>query len=196
MNQIKALIAGVALMGLAPVAQAQDTTAKTVIPENNKVQVAFRKVDKKDLPGDVSAVDVTSQMNLNYMTYSLENMDGWINGFNGNSMWGMGSYLLIIDGVPREAGNVLPTEIEQISFLKGVNAVALYGSRAAKGVVYITTKRGKPGNQRINVRANAGINLPKAYPHYLGSAEYMTLYNEARRNDGLAELYSPETIYQ
>ncbi|MET3878786.1 SusC/RagA family TonB-linked outer membrane protein [Chitinophaga sp. OAE865] len=197
MNQIKALIAAVALMGLAPVSQAQDSTVKTtsVIPENNKVQVAFRKLDKKDLPGDVSVVDVASQMNLNYMTSSLENMDGWINGFNGNSMWGMGSYLLIIDGVPREAGNVLPTEIEQISFLKGVNAVALYGSRAAKGVIYITTKRGKPGNQRINLRANAGINVPKAYPHYLGSAEYMTLYNEARRNDGLAELYSPETIY-
>ncbi|WP_142687382.1 SusC/RagA family TonB-linked outer membrane protein [Chitinophaga polysaccharea] len=197
MNQIKALIAAVALMGLAPVSQAQDSTVKTtsVIPENNKVQVAFRKLDKKDLPGDVSVVDVASQMNLNYMTSSLENMDGWINGFNGNSMWGMGSYLLIIDGVPREAGNVLPTEIEQISFLKGVNAVALYGSRAAKGVIYVTTKRGKPGNQRINLRANAGINVPKAYPHYLGSAEYMTLYNEARRNDGLAELYSPETIY-
>lgn len=196
MNQIKTLIACAALMALAPLSQAQDTTARTVIPENNKVQVAFRKLDKKDLPGDVSVVDVASQMNLNYMTYSLENMDGWINGFNGNSMWGMGSYLLIIDGVPRDAGNVLPTEIEQISFLKGVNAVALYGSRAAKGVVYITTKRGKAGNQRINIRANAGINVPKAYPHYLGSAEYMTLYNEARRNDGLAELYSPETIYQ
>ncbi|MGF6847946.1 TonB-linked SusC/RagA family outer membrane protein [Chitinophaga sp. W3I9] len=198
MNQIKALIAFAALMNLTPVSQAQDTTAKTttVIPPGNPVQVAFRKVDKKDLSGGVSVVDVASQMKLNYMTTSLENMDGWVNGYNGNSMWGMGSYLLIIDGVPREAGNVVPTEIEQISFLKGVNAVALYGSRAAKGVVYITTKRGKAGNQRIDVRANAGVNVPKAYPHYLGSAEYMTLYNEARRNDGLAELYSPETIYQ
>ncbi|MGF6930544.1 TonB-linked SusC/RagA family outer membrane protein [Chitinophaga sp. W2I13] len=198
MNQIKALIAFAALMNLTPVSQAQDTTAKTttVIPPGNPVQVAFRKVDKKDLSGGVSVVDVASQMKLNYMTTSLENMDGWVNGYNGNSMWGMGSYLLVIDGVPREAGNVVPTEIEQISFLKGVNAVALYGSRAAKGVVYITTKRGKAGNQRIDIRANAGVNVPKAYPHYLGSAEYMTLYNEARRNDGLAELYSPETIYQ
>ncbi|SKC95772.1 TonB-linked outer membrane protein, SusC/RagA family [Chitinophaga ginsengisegetis] len=196
MNQIKALIVSAALISGTPVLQAQDTTAKTIsnMPDE-RVQVAFRKVDRKDLPGGVSAVDVASQMKLNYMTYSLENMDGWVNGFNGNSMWGMGSYLLVIDGVPREAGNVMPTEIEQISFLKGVNAVALYGSRAAKGVVYITTKRGNPGNQRIDIRANAGVNVPKAYPHYLGSAEYMTLYNEARRNDGLAELYSPETIY-
>lgn len=198
MNQIKALIAFAALMNLTPVSQAQDTTAKTttVIPPGNPVQVAFRKVDKKDLSGGVSVVDVASQMKLNYMTTSLENMDGWVNGYNGNSMWGMGSYLLVIDGVPRDEGNVVPTEVEQISFLKGVNAVALYGSRAAKGVVYITTKRGKAGNQRIDIRANAGVNVPKAYPHYLGSAEYMTLYNEARRNDGLAELYSPETIYQ
>jgi TonB-linked SusC/RagA family outer membrane protein len=196
MNQIKTLIVSAALMSLTPVLQAQDTTAKTIsnMPDG-QVQVAFRKVDRKDLPGGVSAVDVASQLKLNYMTSSLENMDGWVNGFNGNSIWGMGSYLLVIDGVPREAGNVMPTEIEQISFLKGVNAVALYGSRAAKGVVYITTKRGKPGNQRIDIRANAGVNVPKAYPHYLGSAEYMTLYNEARRNDGLAELYSPETIY-
>ncbi|MEI3796599.1 MULTISPECIES: SusC/RagA family TonB-linked outer membrane protein [unclassified Chitinophaga] len=196
MNQIKALIVSAALISGTPVLQAQDTTAKTIsnMPDE-RVQVAFRKVDRKDLPGGVSAVDVASQLKLNYMTSSLENMDGWVNGFNGNSMWGMGSYLLVIDGVPREAGNVMPTEIEQISFLKGVNAVALYGSRAAKGVVYITTKRGNPGNQRIDIRANAGVNVPKAYPHYLGSAEYMTLYNEARRNDGLAELYSPETIY-
>ena len=108
MNQIKALIVSAALISGTPVLQAQDTTAKTIsnIPDE-RVQVAFRKVDRKDLPGSVSAVDVASQMKLNYMTYSLENMDGWVNGFNGNSMWGMGSYLLVIDGVPREAGNVI-----------------------------------------------------------------------------------------
>ncbi|NLR77130.1 SusC/RagA family TonB-linked outer membrane protein [Chitinophaga eiseniae] len=195
---MKALIAAIALTGLMPVVQAQDTTGIAIsnVPDNNTVQVAFRKLNKKDLLGGISVVDVSPQMTQNYMNYSLENMESWASGFNGNSMWGMGSYLLVIDGVPRDATNVLPTEIEQISFLKGVNAVALYGSRAAKGVVYITTKRGKAGNQRIDVRANGGINVPKAYPAYLGSAEYMTLYNEARRNDGLTELYSPETIYQ
>lgn len=198
MNQMKALIAAIALTGIMPVVQAQDTsgTAISNVPDNNTVQVAFRKLNKKDVLGGISAVDVSTQMTQNYMNYSLENMESWANGFNGNSMWGMGSYLLVIDGVPRDATNVLPTEIEQISFLKGVNAVALYGSRAAKGVVYITTKRGKAGNQRIDIRANGGINVPKSYPAYLGSAEYMTLYNEARRNDGLSELYSPETIYQ
>ncbi|WP_315823595.1 SusC/RagA family TonB-linked outer membrane protein [Paraflavitalea speifideaquila] len=185
------------LAAAMPAAQAQDTTdtREAKVPVKEGVQVAFRKVDPKDLPGGISIVDVAGQMNRNYMTYSLENMDAWANGFNGNSMWGMGSYLLVIDGVPREATNVLPTEIASISFLKGVNAVALYGSRAAKGVVYITTKRGQAGEQQINIRVNAGMHVPRAYPEYLGSAEYMSLYNEARRNDGLTDQYSAATIY-
>lgn len=195
MKHIKLLIAICILAAGIPSAHAQDTAANVINPGEEPVQVAFRKLARRDLPGGVSAVDVYPQMKQNYMTYSLENMEAWANGFNGNSMWGMGSYLLLIDGVPRDAGNVLPTEIEQISFLKGVNAVALYGSRAAKGVVYITTKRGQAGTQRIDVRVNSGTHAPKAYPQYLGSAEYMSLYNEARSNDGLTPLYTSETIY-
>lgn len=54
-----------------------------------------------------------------------------------------------------------------------------------KGVISITTKRGEIGDLRINIHANTGFYTPKSYPKYLGSAEYMTLYNEARANDGL-----------
>lgn len=196
MKQIKIFILMSTLAAMGPAATAQDSS-EVVTPgvPDNRVQVAFRRVDKRDALGGVSVVDVAGQLKQNYMTYSLENMDAWAGGFNGNSMWGMGSYLLVIDGVPREATNVLPTEIDKITFMKGVNAVALYGSRAAKGVVYITTKRGLPGNQKIDIRVNAGAHVPKAYPEYLGSAEYMSLYNEARRNDGLTDLYTPETIY-
>ncbi len=160
-----------------------------------EVQLAFRKVADRDVQGVVSSVDVAELLTKNYTTYSLEGMEALVPGFNGNSIWGMGGYLVLVDGVPREAGNVLPTEIEKISFLKGINAVALYGSRAAKGVVYISTKRGGATERRVDVRVNAGAHVPKAFPKYLGSAEYMTLYNEARRNDGLPALYTAETIY-
>lgn len=159
------------------------------------VQVAFRKVERRDLMGDVQAVNLGQIMEKNYTTYSLDNLDAFISGFNGN-IWGTGGYLVLVDGFPRDADNVMPTEIDQISVMKDVNAVALYGSRAAKGVIYITTKRGEAGKQKINIRTNAGIHAPISYPKYLGSAEYMTLYNEARRNDGLTNLYSDETIYQ
>lgn len=158
------------------------------------VQVAFRKVQKKNLMGDAQSINVAQLMNKNYTTHSLENLEALVSGYNGN-IWGSGGYLVLVDGFPRDANNVNPSEIEEITILKGVNAVALYGSRAAKGVISITTKRGKDGDQQINIRANAGINTPISYPKYLGSAEYMTFYNEARRNDGLPNLYSSETIY-
>lgn len=162
--------------------------------DTSLLQIAFRKVDKKDLLGGVSVVNVANLMEKNYSTYSLENLEALTPGFNG-SIWGMGDYLVLVDGVPRDANNVMPTEIDQISVLKSASAVALYGSRAAKGVVYITTKRGGEYGQKINVRANAGVYTPISYPKFLGSAEYMTLYNEARRNDGLSDLYNSETIY-
>ncbi|MCM5529336.1 SusC/RagA family TonB-linked outer membrane protein [Parasegetibacter sp. NRK P23] len=159
-----------------------------VVMEEDKdggmIPVAFRKINRKDAFGDVAVVNVEELLKKNYFTYSLDGMDALAPGFNGNSTWAMGSYLLLIDGVPREAGNVMPTEIEHITFLKGVNAVALYGSRAAKGAVLITTKRGKANDRRVDFRVNSGVHTPKRYPKYLGSAEWMTLYNEAFINDG------------
>lgn len=168
-----------------------------IAPNGNseRVNVAFREVNKRDLLGGVESVNVRELLTKNYFTYSLADMESLVPGFNGNSNWGMGNYLFMIDGVPRETGNVAPTEIEQIVFLKGANAVALYGSRAAKGVINIITKRGVAGKNRFDLRINNGVNTPKAMPRYLGSGEYMTLYNEARRNDGLTNLYSDLDIY-
>lgn len=168
-----------------------------------QVQVAFRKVAQSDLLGGVSVVNVAELQKKDYTTYSLDNMSAYVGGWNGNSLWGMdgdndGGYLVLVDGVPRDADNVLPSEIEQITFLKGASAVVLYGSRAAKGAVYITTKRGQVHDLRIDVRANTGFHVAKSYPEYLGAAEYMTLYNEAFLNDGgvASQLpYSKEQIY-
>ena len=176
------------------------------------VNVAFRKVAAEDVLGGVSSLNYRELMKKNYNTYSLDNMQGYVAGFNGNGMWGLdgssefsksgddvnipNGMLVLIDGVPRAANNVKPDEIEEITFLKGAQAVVLYGSRAAKGVMLITTKRGQvTEGLKINVRANTGWNVAKSYPEYLGSAEYMTLYNEARVNDGLSPLYSQAEIY-
>ncbi len=162
--------------------------------EGEEVLVAFQTKDKDDLMGGVSSVNMPEIINENYITYPLDGMEAYVGGFNGN-LWGNSSYLTLVDGVPRDIGSVMPTEIAQITFLKGVNAVALYGSRGAKGVLLITTKRGVANTQTIDVRTNVGVNVTKSYPKYLGSGEYMALYNEARVNDGLNPLYSEEDIY-
>src|SRR5205085_5028112 len=111
-----------------------------------------------------------------------------------NSIWGMDNAIVMIDGVRRDFADITLNEVQQIAVLKGINAVALYGSQAAKGIIFITTKKGEANTRKIGVRVNSGIALPKALPNYLNSADYMTLYNEARRNDGLADLYSAATI--
>lgn len=169
--------------------------AQTEAEADQQVSVAFRKVAAEDLMGGTSTVDVEELMKKNNFTYSLDNMQGYVGGWNGAGMWGLTDQLVLIDGVPRDANNIKPDEIKDITFLKGAQAVILYGSKAAKGVVLINTKRGKEGDLRINVKANTGYNVAKSYPEYLHSAEYMTLFNEARQNDGMTPLYSQADIY-
>ncbi len=174
------------------------TPASAQIDENDSatVNMPFRKVAQEDVLGGVSTVNYRELMEKNYNTYTLDNMQGYVAGFNGAGMWGYTDQLVLIDGVPRADNNVKPDEVEDITFLKGAQAVVLYGSRAAKGAILITTKRGKvTDGLRVDVRANTGWAVAKAYPEYLGSAEYMTYYNEARRNDGLGNLYSDADIY-
>lgn len=159
------------------------------------VQVAFRKVAQSNILGGVSVVNLEEITKKNYNIYSLDNLQAYIGGWNGSSIWGMSGVLIMVDGIPRSADNIVPSEIEQITFLKGANAVALYGSYAAKGIINITTKRGARGPLKVDVRANTGYHVAKSFPKYLGSAEYMTLYNEALTNDGKPPLYLDEDIY-
>ena len=192
----KGLVCGLALSltCVAVSAQTEIPSGLDVDSLNNSVEVAFRTVEKNDLLGGVSVVNMKGMNQKAYSNYSLSFLNNEIAGFNGN-IWGMGDYLVVVDGMVRDGNNVLPQEIEQITVLKGAAAVVLYGSRAAKGVVQITTKRGRIGETRINVSLNSGMYVPKAYPKYLGSAQYMTLYNEARANDGLVPAYSETEIY-
>ena len=92
-----------------------------------KVNVAFRTVDRADLMGGVSSVNVEELTNKSYSLYSLDNMQSLVGGYNGQ-LWNMGEALVLVDGVPREANNIRPTEIAQITFLKAAQAVVLYGS--------------------------------------------------------------------
>lgn len=188
---IKNIALGAALLPVAAVAQTEKEYTDSVA---SQVNVAFRTVNEADLMGGVSTVNMIEQAKKDYTTYSLDGMDALVGGYNGQ-LWNQGEALVLVDGVPRDATNVLPTEIEQITFLKAASAVVLYGSRAAKGVILITTKHGRNDGLNVSVRGNASLYVPKSYPKYLGSAAYMELYNEALQNDGKAAVYSDEDIY-
>lgn len=181
-----------ALLAQLP-ATAQEASDSTL------VNVAFKKVQQNDIMGGVGSINVRELTEKNYNTSSLDNMQGYVSGYNGNGMWGYSGALVLVDGVPRSSDNVRSDEIESISFLKGAQASVLYGSKAANGVIMITTKRGHVNDGlSVKVNANTGWYVAKAFPEYLGSAEYMSLYNEAFLNDGgdANNLpYSAETIY-
>ena len=64
------------------------------ISSNDLVQLAFRKVSQRDLLGGISVIDINELTKKNYNTYSLDNIQGYIGGWNGNSLWGMDSHLV------------------------------------------------------------------------------------------------------
>ena len=208
MNNIKTNIFLFAMMASSLTVNAQAVENGDSLVAKKKVHVAFGEKDADHLLGGISYVDMEELSKKDYTMSSLEDMYALVGGWNGNNLWGMDNDrldtndngnlpLIIIDGVKRPSNNVLPSEIEQITFLKGAQAVILYGAKGAKGAILITTKRGKVDGLQINVNANTGFHVAKEFPEYLGSAEYMTLYNEACRNDALptGEKYSQMDIY-
>jgi len=102
--------------------------------------------------------------------------------------------LVLIDGVPGNMNGVEPKDIQDISVLKDAASASIYGSRAANGVILITTKRGKSGEFKVNYSGYGGWQQPTNFPNYLDGYGYMTNYNLARQNLGQDPLYSQEYI--
>jgi TonB-linked SusC/RagA family outer membrane protein len=113
----------------------------------------------------------------------------------GIGTFGDASPLVLIDGMLGDMDDVNPADIESISVLKDAASSAIYGARAANGVILVTTKKGsKNKKSTITYEAYAGWQELTNIPKYLSSAEYARLYNEARKNDGLTPTYTEEEI--
>lgn len=118
--------------------------------------------------------------------------------------------LYVIDGFPVYSGDgfgqtggsaqisglssINPSDIESIEILKDAAATAIYGARAANGVILITTKSGKKGQDIISVETNFGIQQVVKKIDVMNAQEYAALVNEAYTNDGLAPWYNEQTM--
>lgn len=115
--------------------------------------------------------------------------------------------LVVVDGVPTFTGDsdtgpgyaannplssINPADIESIDIAKDAAATSIYGSRAANGVVFITTKKGKAGATRITYDSWYGITQPSNLLKMLNAAQYIEIKNESLINDGS---YNPNTNY-
>ena len=103
--------------------------------------------------------------------------------------------LILIDGVEGDMNSVDASQIDQITVLKDAASAAIYGSRAANGVVLITTKRAGKDKFGVTYRGYVGWQQPVVYPDVVGPEDFMTLQGIAEANDGITQLtYSPEYI--
>lgn len=106
-------------------------------------------------------------------------------GTNGSS-----APVVIVDGIERPIGDISPSDIASISVLKDAAAGAIYGVRAANGVVLITTKSGKAGSMKVNFNSYYGWQEATVLPEVVDAATYANMINTATGT----ERYTPEMI--
>ncbi|BAV04979.1 TonB-linked outer membrane protein, SusC/RagA family [Filimonas lacunae] len=184
----------------------------TLKPANNlltEVVVSYGKQRLRNITGSVAAVDAGPMQDMPVMQFAQQ-LQGKVAGVqvaqtSGQPGRGMGFVirgaasfyssnqpLFVIDGLPitGSINNINPAEIESFSFLKDASATALYGSRAANGVVLITTKHAKPGDAKVEFSAYYGVQkIPtNKLPRMMNAHEFAT-YMKQRMEDGL--LYEP-----
>jgi TonB-linked SusC/RagA family outer membrane protein len=111
-----------------------------------------------------------------------------VNTINGNNP------LVIVDGVPGSLNNINPNDIQSISILKDAASAAIYGSRAASGVILVTTKTGKEGKAKFVYSTMSGMQEATNFPTFANSWQYATLRNEALANSGIAPAFTQEQI--
>lgn len=112
----------------------------------------------------------------------------------GKSTTGSSEPLIIIDGVQRQnLGMLNPHDIESITVLKDASG-AIYGARAANGVLLVTTKRGRPGGPVFNFSYNHGFSQPTRNPKMADSYTFAQVYNEIEVAAGRAPKYSDEEL--
>ena len=107
----------------------------------------------------------------------------------GTELTGMGSPLVIVDGAQRSMADVNPNDIESIEVLKDAGATAIYGARAANGVILVTTKRGQEGKTSIGFRAKASLSFFNSQYEYLNSEDYLYWQRTALNNSSWAPDY-------
>ena len=173
------------------------------------IVVGYGSVKKSDVVGSVSSVDVEEAVAVPTTNVS-EMIRGRAAGVQVNladarpggssniiirgkvSIDGGNDPLIIVDGVPYDNINdIAPEDIANIEILKDASSQAIYGARAANGVILITTKRGKAGEFKINYHGYTTVqSLSKNFDLYSG-AEFAQLRREAQKADN-NEVYRPD----
>lgn len=166
------------------------------------VVVGYGTQQKKDITGAVASVrgDEIAQRKTTQISQALQGtMPGVMVTRNSNAPGATANIrvrgittitdagsnpLIILDGVPiDDINSINPNDVESISVLKDAASASIYGSRAAAGVILVTTKRAKNGQVGLDYTVEYGFEKPTQMPTYVSAKRYMELVNELRWND-------------
>ncbi|KQS27177.1 SusC/RagA family TonB-linked outer membrane protein [Dyadobacter sp. Leaf189] len=204
------------LTGLAPNANGTYSLDVALDNDNNNLEevvvVGFGTQKKVNLTGAVATVDakaienrpvrnatqalqgLVTGLNISQNNGSLEsnpsiNIRG--TGTIGNSS---SSPLIMVDGMEGSLNAINPQDIESISVLKDAAAAAVYGSRAAFGVILVTTKKGKAGKLSVNYNNSFRSTTPVLMPKMMDSYTFALYFNDAGQNGGSAPHFNTEHL--
>ena len=177
------------------------------------VAIGYGTQKKVNLTGSVASIG-SEQIDKRNVTKSSHLLQGAMSGIqvrqsSGNPtadgasilIRGQGTFsgagtapLILVDGVEAGIDTVDPDDIESMSILKDASSAAIYGSKAANGVVLITTKKGKIGAPVVRIHSTVGKSTPTMIPEMVNSWEYAEVLNEAYINMGQSPKYTTEEI--
>lgn len=176
------------------------------------VVTGFSEERKLNTISSIASLDLTSNLENKPITSLSQALQGGITGLTvtqnsglpgadaaaikirGISTLGFSDPLVLVDGIPMDMDNLDPTTIESVTILKDAAAAAIYGARAANGVIVIKTKRGKPGKVSVTYNGYYGIQNATYLPDFVDAGTYMDMANKAYQNTGGDPIYSPEAI--
>lgn len=196
----------------------RSTINETLVPDvkalEEVVVVGYGQQKKVNLTGSVATVNFDEVLSSRPLTNASQALSGavpglWVSQNNGKPGsdgaqirvrgWGTlnnANPLVLIDGVEGSMSEINPNDIESMTVLKDAASSAIYGSRAANGVVLITLKSGKYNEgAKINFSSYTGVqSLGRRYDLIDNSAEYMTMWNQALVNQGGSQLFPDKVI--
>lgn len=196
----------------------KQTSLKVILKEDTQaidevVVVGFGTQKKVNLTGSIGTVKADEVLKSRPVTNVQELLAGSVPGMvvtKGSGAAGSGAsinirgtstignssgVLVLIDGIPGNIYTLNPNDIESVSILKDAASAAIYGSRAANGVILVTTKEAKATERpTVEFSSNIGIQNPQFKLDFVGAEDFMRLYDQAMINDGKQAVYGEQGI--
>ena len=176
---------------------------------DNAVAIGYGTARKGDLTGSISSVrgETVSERSQDQLSTALQGMiaglqvtrssgepgaSGTIR-IHGVTTMSENSPLIIVDGVPGSLDDVVAEDVQDIAVLKDAASASIYGSRAAAGVILITTKRAQENKFSVDYNYFYAVDKPTARPELTNAVDWMRIVDDLKYNDGASSPFSEYT---